>query len=83
MTTPCSGCISLTDVATELGVSTACLSLGAASVRGLAGVASGCISMANLYCKSLSNPCPTPVINQAVDGAASPCPTPAVNPATP
>lgn len=66
MTTPCSGCISLSDIAAELGVSSSCLSLNATTVRALAGVASGCIDLTDLYCKSATVPaCPTPVVNLA------------------
>jgi len=53
MTLPVSGPISLSAVNTELGLSaTATISLNQASVRGLAGVPSGAISLNNLYGKS-------------------------------
>lgn len=53
MTLQSSGPISLSQVNAELGLSSsASISLGSASVRGLAGVASGAISMSNLYGKS-------------------------------
>lgn len=51
MTLPASGAISMSQVRTELGASGA-ISLGQASVRALAGVASGTISLSNLYGKS-------------------------------
>lgn len=53
MTLQSSGPISLSQVNVELGLaSTATVSLGSTSVRGLAGVASGAISLSNLYGKS-------------------------------
>ena len=53
MTLQSSGAISLSQVNTELGLSsTASISLNDAAVRTLAGVASGAISMSNLYGKS-------------------------------
>lgn len=53
MTLQASGAISLSQVNTELGLSsTAAISLNDAAVRTLAGVASGAISMSNLYGKS-------------------------------
>jgi hypothetical protein len=51
MTLPASGAISMSQVRTELGASGA-ISLGQASVRALAGVASGTIRMSNLYGKA-------------------------------
>jgi hypothetical protein len=51
MTLPASGAISMSQVRTELGASGA-ISLGQASVRTLAGVASGAISLGNLYGKA-------------------------------
>lgn len=51
MTLQSSGAISLADVRTELGASGA-ISLGDTNVRNLAGVASGAISLSNLYGKS-------------------------------
>lgn len=53
MALPTSGPISLAQVRTELSLSGA-ISLGQAEVRNLAGVASGAISMSNLYGKSAS-----------------------------
>lgn len=53
MTLQSSGAISLSQVNTELGLSsTAQISLNDSAVRGLAGVASGTISMSNLYGKT-------------------------------
>lgn len=53
MTLQSSGAISLANVNTELGrSSTANISLGETAVRNLAGVASGQISLSNLYGKS-------------------------------
>jgi hypothetical protein len=53
MTLPTTGAISLGAVAAELGRAAGTLtSLGEASVRSLAGVASGAISLSNLYGKS-------------------------------
>lgn len=53
MTLPASGQISFSQVSTELGASsTATRSLGDSTVRTLAGVASGAISMSNLHGKS-------------------------------
>jgi hypothetical protein len=53
MTLPSSGAISLANVSVELGrSSTATTSLGETAVRTLAGVASGAISLSNLYGKS-------------------------------
>lgn len=53
MTLQSSGAISLANVNTELGrSSTATISLGETAVRNLAGVASGAISLSNLYGKS-------------------------------
>jgi hypothetical protein len=53
MTLQSSGAISLANVNTELGrSSTATISLGETAVRTLAGVASGAISLSNLYGKS-------------------------------
>lgn len=54
MTLPSSGAISLSAVNVELGrASTAAISLGETAVRNLAGIASGAISLSNLYGKSL------------------------------
>lgn len=53
MALPTSGPISLAQVRTELSLSGA-ISLGQAEVRNLAGLASGTISMSNLYGKSAS-----------------------------
>ena len=53
MTLPASGAISLNQVNVELGLSgTASINMGSAAVRGLFGVASGTITMANGYGKS-------------------------------
>lgn len=53
MTLQSSGAISLANINTELGrSSTATISLGETAVRNLAGVASGAISLSNLYGKS-------------------------------
>ncbi len=53
MTLQSSGPMSLSQVNAELGLaSTTNVSLGSAGVRGLAGVASGAISLSNLYGKS-------------------------------
>ena len=53
MTLPVSGAISLNNVNVELGLSgTASINMGSAAVRGLFGVASGAITMANGYGKS-------------------------------
>jgi hypothetical protein len=53
MTLQTSGPISLGNVAVELGrASTTTTSLGEASVRALAGIASGPISLSNLYGKA-------------------------------
>ena len=55
MTLQSSGPISLGNVAVELGrTSTTTTSLGEAAVRTLAGVASGPVSLSNLYGKSRS-----------------------------
>jgi len=57
MTLPASGAITLSQVAVELGrASTASTSLGESATRNLAGVASGAISMSNLYGKSSYTP---------------------------
>lgn len=56
MTLQSSGAISLSNVSVELGRSaSATTSLGEAAVRGLAGVASGPISLSNLYGKSATS----------------------------
>lgn len=53
MTLPTSGAISLSQVNTELGLAAnTAINLNQANVRSLAGVASGAISMSNLYGKS-------------------------------
>jgi hypothetical protein len=53
MTLPASGAISLNNVNVELGFSgTASINMGSAAVRGLFGVASGAITMANGYGKA-------------------------------
>lgn len=52
MALPSSGGIMMTQVASELGVSAAGLTLGAANVRALAGISSGAIYMSNLRGKS-------------------------------
>jgi hypothetical protein len=53
MTLPTSGAISLSQVNTELGLAAnTAINLNQANVRALAGVASGAISMSNLYGKS-------------------------------
>lgn len=53
MALPSSGAISCSQINTELSfASNATISLGSTSVRNLAGVASGAISMSNLYGKS-------------------------------
>lgn len=57
MTLPASGTISISQVSVELGrASTATTSLGESAVRTLAGVASGAISLADLYGKSAAGP---------------------------
>ena len=52
MTLPTSGTITMAQVAAELGESTTDINLNKASVRALAGVPSGAISMSDLYGKS-------------------------------
>lgn len=52
MTLPASGAISMSQVATELGIGTSGISLNLASVRTLAGRGSGAISMSDLRGKS-------------------------------
>lgn len=52
MALPSSGGIMMTQVASELGVSAAGLTLGAANVRALAGISSGAIMMSNLRGKA-------------------------------
>lgn len=53
MTLPASGAISLSQVSVELGrATTATTSLGETATRNMAGVASGAISMSNLYGKA-------------------------------
>jgi hypothetical protein len=76
MTLQSSGAISLSQVNTELGLSaTSPLALGAANVRGLAGVASGAIGMNSLYGKSNAPPVtlgiPVSKIIDDVNGVAS------------
>lgn len=67
MTLQSSGAISLANVNTELGrSSTANISLGETAVRTLAGVASGAISLSNLYGKSNA-----PAVSFSPDGGTS------------
>jgi len=56
MTLPASGALSMSQVNTELSLSsTAAISLGSSGVRGLAGIASGAINMNALHGKSASS----------------------------
>ena len=52
MALPSSGSISVSSIATELGISSAGLSLGSAPVRTLAGVPTGAIKLSDLHGKS-------------------------------
>jgi hypothetical protein len=76
MTTPASGTISLTDVMAELRTVNAGraypISLGDADVRALAGVASGAISLSNLYGKSAYTPMSGSVADVSDTAASNP-----------
>lgn len=71
MTTPSSPPIGLKDVATELGVSSSGLSLGASNVRALAGIASGPIGLHSLLNKSSY----TPMVATVTGGGSESQPT--------